>query len=146
MARLALTDPAGAGDDTRRALAFYEGLASRSAENSFGTACCHGALAGLAGQQGSRVSAAEALNEADVAMDPLRKAVTLGYRNAGAFRTVDALDSLCGRDDFRLLLMDPAMPAEPFARTHPPPCPPSIRPRLICPLGEDDGAAHEYNQ
>lgn len=45
----------------------------------------------------------------------LNKAVTMGYRNGDAYRTEDALDSLRGRDDFRLLLMDLAFPAEPFA-------------------------------
>jgi hypothetical protein len=39
----------------------------------------------------------------------------MGYCNAGAFRTEDALDPLRDREDFRLLLMDLAFPAEPFA-------------------------------
>jgi hypothetical protein len=40
----------------------------------------------------------------------------MGYRNPDAYRTEDALDPLRGRDDFRMLMMDLAMPAEPFAR------------------------------
>ena len=39
----------------------------------------------------------------------------MGQRSLGAFRTEDALDPLRGRDDFRLLMMDLAMPADPFA-------------------------------
>jgi hypothetical protein len=47
----------------------------------------------------------------------LHKAVDMGYRTPDAYRTEDALDPLRGRDDFQLLLMDLAMPAEPFAAT-----------------------------
>ena len=42
-------------------------------------------------------------------------AISLGYRTAAAYRTEDALDPLRGRDDFKLLMMDRVMPAEPFA-------------------------------
>ena len=60
------------------------------------------------------MSAGEAASEADAAMALLRKAAGMGYRGADAYRTEDALDPLRGRDDFRLLMMDLAMPAEPF--------------------------------
>jgi eukaryotic-like serine/threonine-protein kinase len=53
--------------------------------------------------------------EAEKAMGLLRTAVDLGYRSA-AFRSEDALDPLRSRDDFRLLIMELAMPAEVFAR------------------------------
>ncbi len=46
----------------------------------------------------------------------LHRAVDMGYRNPDAYRTEDALDPLRVRDDFRMLMMDLAMPAEPFAR------------------------------
>jgi hypothetical protein len=45
----------------------------------------------------------------------LRRAVAMGYRSPDVFRTEDALDPLRDREDFRLLMMDLAMPAEPFA-------------------------------
>jgi hypothetical protein len=45
----------------------------------------------------------------------LREAVGMGYRNLDAFRTEDALDPFRDRPDFRLLMMDLAMPADPFA-------------------------------
>ena len=48
-------------------------------------------------------------------MDLLRRTVGMGYRNRDAFRTEAALGPLRGREDFRLLLLDLAMPAEPFA-------------------------------
>ena len=79
----------------------------------------HAALAGLAGRAGSGVSAAEAASEADAAMALLHKAVAMGYRSRDAFRTEDALDPLRGRDDFRLLMMDLAFPADPFAPAGP---------------------------
>ena len=81
----------------------------------FETAWFHSALSGLAGQAGSGLSAAEGATEAETAMALLRKAVALNYRSLDDFRTQDALDPLRGRDDFRLLMMDIAFPAEPFA-------------------------------
>ena len=109
-------DPAGAAADARRALALYDGLPSRSGEEWFETACCHAALAGLAGRDGSGVSAAAAASEADTAMALLAKAVTMGYRNPNAFRTESALDPLRNRPDFQILMMDLVMPTKPFAR------------------------------
>ena len=62
------------------------------------------------------VSAGEGEEEADTAMGLLHRAAAMGYRNANAFRTESALAPLYHRGDFRLLMMDLAMPAEPFAR------------------------------
>jgi tetratricopeptide (TPR) repeat protein len=111
LARRDLGDFAGAAADARRALALWDSLPSRTGEEWFETACARAALAGLAGRDGSDVSAAEA----DVAMALLRQAVGMGYRNLDAFRTEDALDPLRGRDDFRVLLNDLAFPTDPFA-------------------------------
>ena len=113
-----LGDRAGAADDARRAIAMSEGL-SPSPWNLFETACCHAALAGLAGRAGSGVSAAEGSEEATRAMGWLRRAVGVGYRNANEVRIESALDPLRSRDDFRLIMMDLAFPAEPFALTQP---------------------------
>jgi hypothetical protein len=113
-----LGDPAGAADDARRAIGLSEGL-SPSLWNLFQTACCHAALAGLAGRAGSGVSAAEGSEEATRAMGWLRRAVGVGYRNANEVRIESALDPLRSRDDFRLIIMDLAFPAEPFAPTEP---------------------------
>ena len=49
-------------------------------------------------------------------MTSLSRSVALGYRSPDIFRSQDALDPLRGGDDFRLLMMDVAMPADPFAR------------------------------
>jgi hypothetical protein len=49
------------------------------------------------------------------AMDHLRQAVAIGYRNAYRFRIESALAPLRSREEFQLLMMDVAFPAEPFA-------------------------------
>jgi serine/threonine-protein kinase len=116
MAGLALGDRAGAADDIRRALFIWDGLSARLGEEWFATACCHAALAGLAARERSGVSLRAAASEADTAIVLLKRAVGLGYRNADAFRTEGALNPLRSRPDFQLLLMDLAMPGEPFAR------------------------------
>jgi hypothetical protein len=40
----------------------------------------------------------------------------MGRPSLDSYRTEDALDPLRGRDDCQLLLMDLAIPADPFAR------------------------------
>jgi hypothetical protein len=63
-----LGDPAGAAAGTRRAVGLCGGLQLRSGSDLFETACAHAALAGLAGQTGSGVTAAEGEVEATSAM------------------------------------------------------------------------------
>jgi hypothetical protein len=79
----------------------------------------HAALAGVADQPNSGVSAAQAASEVDTAITSLRRAIAMGYRSPNAFRTDDALDPLRNRPEFRLLAMDLAFPAEPFAGADP---------------------------
>jgi hypothetical protein len=92
------------------------GLSKRSVWDLFETTCCHAALAGLAGRAGSGVSAAEWEIEAARAVEWLGRAVAMGYRNANEIRVESALDPLRSRDDFKLLMMDVAFPAEVFAQ------------------------------
>src|SRR5262249_23214029 len=99
LVRRDLGDPAGAPADIRRAVRLYDGLARRSREEWYETACCHAATAGLAGTAGSGVSDSEAAGEADAAMALLQKAVALGYRLTDAIRTEPALDPLRDRSD-----------------------------------------------
>jgi serine/threonine-protein kinase len=110
-----LGDPAGAAADARRALALCDGLSPGSVWDLFDTACCHAALAGLAGRPGSGVAAAEGEHESARAMQWMNRAIAIGYRNGNEIRIESALDPLRSRDDFRLLMMDIAFPAEPFA-------------------------------
>jgi tetratricopeptide (TPR) repeat protein len=115
LARRTQGEHAGAAADIRQALALYGSLPSFSREEWFLGACCHAALAVLAGQAGSGVAPEDRQSEADQATALLHQAVAMGYSNSDAYRTEDALDPLRDRDDFRLLLMDLEMPAEPFA-------------------------------
>jgi hypothetical protein len=64
-----------------------------------------------------RWPAAEAASKAEVATALLHGAVAIGYRSPDPFRTEDALDPLRGRDDFRRLMTDLAMTADPFGAT-----------------------------
>src|SRR5262249_62406426 len=100
LARRALGDPAGAVADVRQALRLSEGLRLPEGYAAFTIACSHAALAGLAGQEGTGVSAAEGKAHADQAMALLRKAVD-GYRFIQIYRTEGALDPLREREDFK---------------------------------------------
>jgi hypothetical protein len=87
----------------------------QDADHWFAMAFCRATLSALAGRDGSGVPAASSSGDADVAMALLGKAVAMGYRSPDAYRTEDALDPLRGREDFKLLMMDLAFPAEPLA-------------------------------
>ncbi len=103
-----LGDSAGAVAEVRRALALCDGQPPRSSWDLFEIemACCHAALAGLAGRDGSSVSAAEGEQEAAGAMEWLGKAAANGYRNTNQLRIESALDPLRNRDDFKKLVAD----------------------------------------
>ena len=62
------------------------------------------------------MSTDEGLADADKSMALLVRAVGEGESYPGRLRTEPALDPLRGRADFRLLLMDLAMPADPFEK------------------------------
>ncbi len=106
-------DPAGAMVDFQRALGHLTVMPSRGAEQWFLTACCHAALAG---KTGAGMSAAEAALEADAAMSLLHTAVAMDYRSLQAYRRQDAIDPLRAPPDFRILVLDLAMPVDPFSR------------------------------
>jgi serine/threonine-protein kinase len=113
-----LGDPAGAAADARRSLDLCDGPGSRSVEEVFETACCHAMLGSLAVRAGSGVSAAGGEEEAGKSMERLRRAVAMGYRNRIELGLEPALEPLRSRDDFQLVMMDLAIPADPFAGTH----------------------------
>jgi tetratricopeptide (TPR) repeat protein len=106
-ARRALGDPAGAAADVRHALRLSEGLRLPEGYTIFQIACAHAALAGLAGQEGTGVSAAEGMAHAAQVMALLRKAVD-GYHYIHKYRTEGALDPLREREreDFKKLLTE----------------------------------------
>ncbi len=101
-----LGDPAGAAADFRRALGSLDGLPLLSAGGLFQKACCHAALAGLAGRPGSRVSAVDGEEAAAKAIESLGRAIANGYRNANELRIERALDPLRNRPDFKKLMAE----------------------------------------
>jgi eukaryotic-like serine/threonine-protein kinase len=113
--RCDLDNLAGAATAWKRVCVLYDGIKSLSGEHTFFRACCGAGLARLAGRPDSGVLSEE-MDQAEKAMAVLRLAVTMGYTNSDAFRTESALDPLRNRADFRVLVMDLAFPAQPFAR------------------------------
>ncbi len=57
----------------------------------------------------------EWVERAEKSMALLRQAGSVGYRNPDPYQTESALDALRNRNDFKLLMIDLSMPAEPFA-------------------------------
>jgi serine/threonine-protein kinase len=111
----ALGQPAGAAAEIRRSLEILNGPMAQTGEQFFLVASSHAALAGLAGVGDSGVRRADRPGHAEAAIELLRKAVRMGQRSPDALRAEEALDSLRGRDDFYLLMMDLAVPVDPFA-------------------------------
>ncbi len=111
LARLKLDagDAAGAMADARQAVALLVGLPSRDGGQWFGLACARATLSAAAGRDGP-------VSSADRAMDDLRRAAPMGWRNPALYRYEPALGPLRARDDFRELMRDLDFPADPFAR------------------------------
>jgi hypothetical protein len=74
----------------------------------------HALLAAAAAEPRSGLSAADARDEADRAMAARRQAVAAGYRDLDELWKGRDLVLLRLRADFKLLIMDVAMPADPF--------------------------------
>jgi serine/threonine-protein kinase len=100
----------------RRAIAVLDTLRTLTPEDDYNLACYHSSLAGLADKPGTAVTAAEARDEADRAMDNLRRAAATGFRMSPLITGDRDLDPLRPRPDFRVLMMDLAFPEQPFAR------------------------------
>ena len=109
-------DLVGASADWSRAVAVFKKVAAPDGELAFIDAGSHALLSSVAGVPGTGVSAGDRDAEDDQAMVLLWRAAATGYRDRDKYRTETALDPLRGRDDFRLLMMDLAMPADVFAR------------------------------
>ncbi|MGO9469988.1 MAG: tetratricopeptide repeat protein, partial [Isosphaeraceae bacterium] len=97
----------------RRAVALFDRITSLEIDSRYELAVDHALLAVLAGLPGSGLSAAVGPAETDRAMDALRWAVAGGFRGASKLCNETALDSLRDRPDFKLLMMDLAMPPDP---------------------------------
>jgi tetratricopeptide (TPR) repeat protein len=100
----------------RKAISLLEGLPARSPEDDYNLACYHSSLAGVAEKPGSGISSADGRDEADHAMEDLHRAAARGFHMLSLMSFDHDLDPLRSRPDFRLLMMDLSMPADPFAR------------------------------
>lgn len=108
-------DLAAAAADWRRAVALLESVSAPTGELLFIEAGCHASLSSLTGPRDTPSSASGREALAIRAMGLLRQAAGMGYRDPGTYRSETALDLLRDRDDFRLLMMDLAMPDDPLA-------------------------------
>jgi serine/threonine-protein kinase len=99
----------------RRSLEVGSKIGSPTDSELFVTARTHARLASLAAAPGSGLSGADDQAEAGRAMSALQRAMALGMRDLSSLQTCDDLDRLRDRDDFRRLMLDLAMPADPFA-------------------------------
>jgi serine/threonine-protein kinase len=106
---------AEAAEPLKRAIALRDALPYLNIEARYDLARDHALLAGLAAKTNSGPSATVA-NEAGRAMDALRRACAAGYRDLEQIRTDPDLEPLRGREDFQLLMLDQAIPAEAFAK------------------------------
>jgi serine/threonine-protein kinase len=113
LSRFALGKVAAAIADWREAAALLEGLPNLAGVDWYELACCHASLSGAAGLAGSDMQPAEREIEAELAMNQLRKSFEMGYRDPG-YLIEAGLDPLRSRPAFQLLLMDIAMPIDPF--------------------------------
>jgi eukaryotic-like serine/threonine-protein kinase len=115
-ARKSSGDCAGAVKDWRHAISLYQSLPARAGEVAFFEACCHASLAGIAGLNDTKVPTPDGSCESDLGMEILRRAVAAGYHDADLIRTDAALDPIRSRSNFQVLMMDLAMPTDPFVR------------------------------
>jgi tetratricopeptide (TPR) repeat protein len=113
-----LGDVAGSASAVGRSISLYEEHPSAAQRDPYVVACAHAVRSGLAGKDGSGVSAEEGRAEADKAMRLLHLAIELGYPFPGRLRTEAAFDPIRGRPDFQLLIMDLLFPAEPLSTSH----------------------------
>jgi serine/threonine-protein kinase len=108
--------PAESAASVRQAVAILERLPTLEPNNRYNLACGYATLAGIATLPGSGMTPAEGRAKAERAMQWLHRAVAAGYHNVTLMQQDHDLDPLRSRDDFQALMMDLAMPDDPFAR------------------------------
>jgi serine/threonine-protein kinase len=100
----------------REAVAILERLPILEPIDCYNLACGNANLAVIAMNPVSGKAAAEGRLAAEQAMQWLHRAVARGYRNVALMQRDHDLDPLRSRPDFQLLMMDLAMPSDPFSK------------------------------
>jgi serine/threonine-protein kinase len=103
-----------ASDAMRQAISTFSAIPTPSSIVRYDFACARAALAALANDPRSGVSAIEAQVQADMALSLLRRALVPGNVYPGRLRTEPLFDSLRSRPDFQPLLLDAVFPGWPF--------------------------------
>ncbi len=118
LARRRAGRPAEAAAEFQRAVGIMERLSSLQPDgyNLYNLACFRSLLSGIAAEPGSGLSSAEVSNLGEQAVLALRRAAAAGFRDIGFMRRDTDLDSLRGRADFQMLLLDVGFPKNPFGR------------------------------
>ncbi|AMV41022.1 tetratricopeptide repeat protein [Planctomyces sp. SH-PL62] len=104
-----------AADAFRKAVEVLKGLPAMESSDLYNVACFFSLLSATPAAPGSSGADGEGRAQADQAMEALRRAVAAGFRDLPHMQADSDLDPLRGRDDFKLLMMDLAIPADPFA-------------------------------
>jgi eukaryotic-like serine/threonine-protein kinase len=108
--------PADAIDRYRRSLALLGAIERPTGVNIYDMACCRSLVAGASELPGAGLTAAEGRAEAARAVALVRRAFEAGYNALRWARDEDAdLVPIRHLEAFRILMMDLAMPADPFA-------------------------------
>jgi eukaryotic-like serine/threonine-protein kinase len=102
-----------------RSAEILESLPEKSPYNHYSLACAYAQISTVARPDGSGIGVA--LEEVrryyvDRAVASLRRAIDLGFIDLPRFRNEVDLDPIRSHEDFRLLMLDLAMPADPLAR------------------------------
>jgi tetratricopeptide (TPR) repeat protein len=113
-ARLKLGESRQGKADLRAANAIWERLTLSTNESSYALAGNHALIAAASASLGSGVSQAEAETEAKKAVECLKKPLAAGYRSIAVVRADADFRALGGRDDFESMLLDVAVPRDPF--------------------------------
>ena len=100
----------------REAIAILEGLAHPTRGNIYDLGCSQSLLSGVAPDAGAGLTAADGQAMADQAMNSLRRAIAAGWKLWTHMGADTDLDPIRSRPDYRMLELDMAMPADPFAR------------------------------
>jgi tetratricopeptide (TPR) repeat protein len=108
-----LNDAAGAVAAARRAAALADKLGRDMANHCDEAAECHAILWTVGGMAGAGVSESERELAARTALALFHRAAEIGYVDLWEMSFLP--EALLKRDDFQLLLMDVAMPHDPFA-------------------------------